>query len=339
MDAPATDRVEVPPSRRPEVSTAMPSVRPKPIILYVVLAYALAWLVALPLWIGGRGLGDPLFTVYALVMMFTPTVAALLVARFAETPDSRPGGPGIASSLGLWPLKPAGPFIAFLAAGLLLPILLVLGGLLLGAALGVYPADFANLTALRTIMAQQAPQAAAQLDALPAGLLIAGQLFNVLIGSFVNLVPALGEEIGWRGWLVSRLEPLGATATVLVSGVVWGFWHAPLILLGYNYPGVPGWLGLLAMMGMTISFGAVFAWLRLASGSVWPAALAHGALNAAAGLFLVFAATTDLDMLVVAPLGWTGWILPIVLAGLLLWKRPRPDHTPRNTAGHGQGHP
>ncbi|WP_372697926.1 lysostaphin resistance A-like protein [Arthrobacter sp. JSM 101049] len=301
----------------------MRSVRPKPIILYVVLAYGLAWLVALPLWIGGRGLGDPLFTVYALVMMLTPTVAALLVVRFAEPRGQRAGGPGIARSLGLWPLKPVGPFIAFLAAGLLLPILLVLGGLLLGSAVGLYPADFAHLSALRAIMAQQVPQAADQLAALPAWLLVAGQLFNVLIGSFINLVPALGEEIGWRGWLVSRLEPLGKTATVLVSGVVWGLWHTPLILLGYNYPGVPGWLGLLAMVGMTTSFGAVFAWLRLASGSVWPAALAHGALNAAAGLFLVFAATTDLDMLVVAPLGWTGWILPVILAAVLLWRLPR----------------
>lgn len=297
--------------------------RPKPIILYVALAYALAWLVALPLWIGGRGLGDPLFTVYALVMMATPTVAALVVIRFAEPRHRRPGGPGIARSLGLWPLKPVGPLIAFLAAGLLLSILLVLGGLLLGAALGVYPADFADLSALRAIMAQQAPQATTQLEAIPAWLLVAGQLFNVLIGSFVNLVPALGEEIGWRGWLVSRLEPLGRTATVLLSGVAWGLWHAPLVLLGYNYPGVPGWLGLLAMMGMTISFGAVFAWLRLASGSVWPAALAHGALNAAAGLFLVFAATPDLDMLVVAPLGWTGWILPVVLGAALFWTLPR----------------
>lgn len=301
----------------------MRSVRPKPIILYIVLAYVLAWLVALPLWIGGRGIGDPLFTVYALVMMLTPTVAALLVSRFAERPGDRPGGPGIARSLGLWPLKPVGPFLAFLAAGLLLPILLVLGGLLLGAAVGLYPADFAHLSALRGIMARQLPAAADQLAALPGWLLVLGQLVNVLIGSFINMVPALGEEIGWRGWLVSRLEPLGRTATVLVSGVVWGLWHAPLILLGYNYPDAPGWLALLAMVGMTTSFGAVLAWLRLASGSVWPAALAHGALNAAGGLFLVFAATTDLDMLVVAPLGWTGWILPALLASVLLWRLPR----------------
>ncbi len=300
----------------------MRSVRLKPIVYYVVFAYALAWLVALPLWLGGQGLGDPLFTVYALVMMLTPTVAALLVTRFAEPKDQRPGGPGIARSLGLWPLKPVGPFIAFLAAGWLLPLLLVLGGLLLGAAFGLYPADFANVPVLRDMLVQAAPQAATQLSAIPAGLLITGQLFNVLLGSIINMVPALGEEIGWRGWLVSRLEPWGKTATVLVSGVIWGLWHAPLILLGYNYPGVPGWLSLLAMTGMTISFGAVFAWLRLASGSVWPAALAHGSLNAAAGLFLVFAATSDLDMLVIAPLGWTGWILPLILAGLLLWKLP-----------------
>lgn len=301
----------------------MPSVRLKPILYYVVIAYVLAWLVALPLWLGGQGLGDPLFTVYALVMMLTPTAAALLVTRFAEPKDQRPGGPGIARSLGLWPLKPVGPFLAFLGAGWLLPILLVMGGLLLGAVMGLYPADFAHLPVLRDLLVKAAPQAEMALNKIPAGLLIAGQLFNVALGSIINMFPALGEEIGWRGWLVSRLEPWGKTATVLVSGVVWGLWHAPLILLGYNYPGVPGWLGLLAMMGMTISFGALFAWLRLASGSVWPAALAHGSLNAAAGLFLVFAATPELNMLVVAPLGWTGWILPLILAAVLLWKLPR----------------
>ena len=300
----------------------MRSIRLKPIVYYVVIAYALAWLVALPLWLGGQGLGDPLFTVYALVMMLTPTVAALVVTRFAEPKDERPGGPGIARSLGLWPLKPVGPFLTFVAAGWLLPMLLVMGGLLLGAVLGLYPADFSELPVLRGLMAQQAPQAAEQIMSMPAALLIASQLFNVLLGSIINVVPALGEEIGWRGWLASRLEPCGKTATVLISGVIWGLWHAPLILLGYNYPGVPGWLSLPAMCGMTISFGAVFAWLRLASRSVWPAALAHGSLNAAAGLFLVFASTSDLDMLVIAPLGWTGWILPLILAGLLLWILP-----------------
>ncbi|MDN5754460.1 MAG: lysostaphin resistance A-like protein [Arthrobacter sp.] len=300
----------------------MRSVRLKPIVLYIVIAYVLAWLVALPLWLGGQGLGDPLFTVYALVMMLTPTAAALLVTRFAEPKAQRPGGPGIARSLGLWPLKPVGPFLAFLAAGWLLPMLLVVGGLLLGALLGLYPADVTHLPVLRGLMAQQAPQAAREIMSMPTAVLLGTQLVSILVGSIINMVPALAEEIGWRGWLVPRLEPWGKTATVLISGIIWGLWHAPLILLGYNYPGVPGGLSLLAMTGMTISFGAVFAWLRMASGSVWPAALAHGSFNAAAGLYVVFAATSDLDLLVVAPLGWTGWILPLVLAVLLLWKLP-----------------
>lgn len=284
--------------------------------VFVGVSYILAWLVALPLWLGA-GMRDPLFGVYALAMMATPAIGALVATRWAEKPSERPGGPGIARSLGLWPLKPVGRLLLFLLAGLLLPPLLVLGGLLLGALFGVYPADFAHLTMFRQLLASQVPGAAEQIRAIPAPVLIAGQLAAVLLGSIINTIPALGEEIGWRGWLVPRLRPLGTVGMVLVSGVIWGLWHAPLILLGYNYPGVPGWLGLAAMCAMTISFGAVLAWLRLASDSVWPAALAHGAFNASAGLSLVFALPVPLNMLWVAPLGFSGWILPLLLAVLL----------------------
>lgn len=105
----------------------------------------------------------------------------------------------------------------------------------------------------------------------------------------------------------------------MISGVVWGLWHAPLVLLGYNYPDAPGWLGLTMMVGMCILVGAVFGWLRLRSESVWPAALAHGAFNAAAGSYLLFArAGEHIDTTQATILGWTGWIVPVILVIALL---------------------
>jgi membrane protease YdiL (CAAX protease family) len=93
---------------------------------------------------------------------------------------------------------------------------------------------------------------------------------------------ALGEEIGWRGFLYPRLRAkLGDTLAVLAVGVIWGVWHAPLLLLGYNYPTLaPGWR-LVWMSVFCIELTAILAWVRQRSRSVWPAAIGHGTVNAA----------------------------------------------------------
>lgn len=154
---------------------------------------------------------------------------------------------------------------------------------------------------------------------IPIGALIALQLATLPLAAFINLIPALGEELGWRGWLLPKLMPLGTLPALLVSGVIWGLWHAPLILLGYNYPGAPGWLGLTAMVIMCVLIGAVFGWLRLRSGSVWPAALAHAAFNGAGGSYLLFAmAGEHIDTTQATILGWSGWIVPLALVVVLI---------------------
>ena len=232
-----------------------------------MVAFGLSWLLAFPLWLGD-GLVDPLFGVIALAMMFTPAIAAIVVVFVVERPQHK------ARMLGLWPLKPAGRFIGHLALGLIVPVTLILVALPVGALLGVW-----------------------------VGL----QLINVFVGAFINLIPALGEELGWRGWLLPKLMPLGTVPALVLSGVIWELWHSPLILLGYNYPAAQTWLGLTMMIGMCIIVGAVFGWLRLHSESVWPAALAHGAFNAAAGFSLIFAAAGEsIDTTQATILGWSG---------------------------------
>ena len=184
-----------------------------------------------------------------------------------------------------------------------------------GSLLGVYHADLVHFSGFQ-----------AQLDALgagelpmPIGVLVAIQCSAVILGALINTIPALGEEIGWRGWLLPKLLPLGPVPAILVSGVIWGAWHAPLVLLGYNYPTAPGWLGVLAMIGMCTLVGGVFGWLRLRSGSVWPAALAHGSFNAAAGLsFLFSSADFPIDTTQATILGWSGWIVPLGVVVVLV---------------------
>lgn len=283
------------------------------VAVFIAVAFGLAWLVALPMWLG-EGLASPLAGLLLPLMMFTPTVAALIVVFFVERPTHK------ARALGLVPLRPAGRLIRYLVIALVLPVLLCIVALVFGAVLGVFPADFVGFSGFRQITeAQLAEVGIAELP-MPIGVLVALQFVNLLIAAlFINLIPALGEEIGWRGWLLPKLLRFGAWPAIMLSGVIWGLWHAPVILLGYNYPGTPGWLALLAMVAFTTVMGGVFGWLRLRGGSVWPAALAHSSLNASATLFLLFIAEDGVfDPLHANITGWTGWLIPAVLVAVIV---------------------
>lgn len=279
---------------------------------YLVISFGLSWLVALPLWLGD-GLDSPLLGVVAITMMLAPAIAALVVVRCVER---RP----LARSLGLAPVRPWGRFLGWLALAFLVPVLLVLAALPVASALGLYEMDLETFSGFQEVVDGQlaAVGVAGQVD-VPIQVLVALQLVNVMIGAVVNLVPALGEELGWRGWLLPHLACRTHVATaVVVSGVVWGLWHAPLVLLGYNYPNASPWLALVTMVGSCTVVGAIFSWLRLRSGTVWAPALAHGALNAAAGMHLVLgAAGTTVDTTRATILGWSGWIVPVVLIAVL----------------------
>jgi len=90
---------------------------------------------------------------------------------------------------------------------------------------------------------------------------------------------AAGEEIGWRGYMLTRLIDAGVPRPVLVSGVIWGLWHVPLILGGVYLAGPPPIVSALLWMVVAISFSFVFARLRLETGSIWPAIALHAAWN------------------------------------------------------------
>ena len=292
-----------------------PSTRDKLSVgVFLALAFGLSWLIALPLWLGD-GLANPWFPVISIAMMLTPAIAALVTVFAVERP-ARPW-----HTLGLVPLKPAGRLIAYLALAVVVPVALIFAALPIGALFGVYSMDLVNFSGFQAMLDEQlAAEGVGNLELpLPVVVLVLLQLVSIPVGAFLNLIPALGEELGWRGWLLPKLLRLGTVPALLISGVIWGLWHAPLILLGYNYVDAPGWLGLTMMTGMCILVGAVFAWLRIRSESVWPAALAHGAFNAAAGSYLLFAAAGErVDTTQATILGWTGWIVPLIFVAVLL---------------------
>jgi uncharacterized protein len=161
----------------------------------------------------------------------------------------------------------------------------------------------------------------------------------VLIGFLVTILSALvatpvtfGEEWGWRGYLLPGLLPLGQWPALLLSGAIWGLWHAPLVLLGFNYPlhPVPG---VFLMIVLGVILGTILGWLRLASGSVVPAVLGHAAIDASAGAIFIFGrAGTTYDAAQVGITGWTGWILPLLFIAFLVLTGRLPVHDPNPLA-------
>jgi membrane protease YdiL (CAAX protease family) len=99
-----------------------------------------------------------------------------------------------------------------------------------------------------------------------------------LLGSVLSMVALFGEDYGWRGYLQSELFKLGRVRGVLLLGVIWGAYHWPVILMGWNYPGYP-LPGLLLMVLWCTAEGVVLSYVVLKSGSVLLAAFLHAVGN------------------------------------------------------------
>jgi uncharacterized protein len=99
------------------------------------------------------------------------------------------------------------------------------------------------------------------------------------IGTVFSALTAAGEEIGWRGYMLTRLIDSGVPRPVLASGLIWGLWHIPLVLAGLYAAGSSPLLSAALLMVTITSFGYVIARMRLETGSIWPAITLHAAWN------------------------------------------------------------
>lgn len=295
------------------------------VALFVVLACGLAWLVALPLW-----LRDPestgfamLFGVLAPAMMFTPALATLAVVFFARVPRTER-----LRFLGMWPLRPAKRVVWFIVGAVFAPTMIVAASVVVAAALGWTELDLVEFSGFAAAIAAGLPEGM-DISMPPIEVIVVAQLLSIPLGVVINSVAAFGEELGWRGWLLPALRPLGTWPALAISGVVWGLWHSPLILLGYNF-GLTDWRGVALITIGCVLWGALLGWTRLRTGSVWPAVIGHASLNASAGLIgIVAAAGAELNPALVLPLGVSGWIvIAVVLVLLVATKQFSPDRQP-----------
>jgi len=198
--------------------------------------------------------------------MWIPALATLMTIRFVTHEKLSDVG-----------LRFGPSWKAYLATAILIPLVFCVTYLLTWL-LGLGRPDwqlvsfFALFVSSGTDMAT-APSPAVLLPVLFAVSLVVAPFFNSLFG--------LGEELGWRGYLLPRLMPLGKWRAYLLLGVIWGLWHAPLVAVGFNYPGSP-WLGIVFMVLLTTALGIFINELTLRCRSAILAGWIHGVFNSQA---------------------------------------------------------
>lgn len=151
-------------------------------------------------------------------------------------------------------------------------------------------------------------------------LYVLGLVSGLTAGFTINGLFAFGEEYGWRGVLMDELMPLGAVRANLLTGAMWGLWHAPLIVLGFNY-GPDRYLGVLMMCIWVTPFSFLMWRAREYSGSVVAPAIIHGAFNGSAGFFLFLIAHKS--PLLGAPVGVIGALSTAAVAAVV-WRFTTP---------------
>ncbi|HMN11636.1 MAG TPA: CPBP family intramembrane metalloprotease [Bellilinea sp.] len=291
----------------------------KRIGIFVLISFGLAWLLALYLFLDGAkwqpgetGIDLKTTLILAVGYMSTPAIANVATRWLTKegwknafvTPNLRRG----------WKY--------WLLAWVTPAALTVIGGL-------IYFLEFPQLfdpemtSIMSMVVGAEIPSWLS-----PTTLLLLQLIQAVFISPLMNSVVTFGEEFGWRGYLLQKLLALGPRKGLLLSGVIWGLWHAPLIAMGHNYGrNYPGWpiAGIVMMTIFCISAGTLLAWLSLRGRSVWPAVIGHAAMNGIAGLgLLVTKDPGSVNMLLgPTPAGLIGGIGFIVVAAVLLVTAPR----------------
>lgn len=142
---------------------------------------------------------------------------------------------------------------------------------------------------------------------------------SIIAGCTINSVFAFGEELGWRGYMLYYLRKFSFVKVSVFTGIVWGFWHFPLILMGHNYPQHPV-IGVIFMVIFCILFSFISTYIVIKSNSVITAALIHGNFNAVAGLpILYLVGGNDLTIGVTGIAGFIAMI--VIISGLFIYDK------------------
>lgn len=290
----------------------------KDIWLFLGLTYVLGWSLLLLIPLLGVEHDSQFASIVVVIYGFTPAFATWLVERVAFFRTDLAARTGLNARvegirMGRW----------FALAWLGAPLLLF-AAVALSAALGTLPLDFETFPALRAAM-ESSPELFG--DRTPRDVFISNVASALVLGPLVSVFYVFGGEWGFRGWLLPRLwVSHGPWKALLGHGLLMALWMLPLVLVGLRAPGAP-LAGVGVLLVHSVLLGIVLGWVRLSSGSIWPAVVAQGSILALTGVLIhLQVPDAPVDPILAGFLGLPGVLLLAVVAGLLVALRrvPRP---------------
>ena len=286
----------------------------KRILIYILVTFGLTWayclLVVYPLANGESLSGVPSLATQLLVAaaMFFPAIGVLLTRLITKE-----------GFRGTW-LKPnlKGNLKYYLLVWFGPGILTLLGA---GLYFLVFPKNL-DLTFSYFVATLESAGAPMEELPIPIGLLMLVQCMQALfLAPALNFVTCFGEEWGWRGYLLPKMsERFSTVPTLLITGIIWGLWHAPLTVIGHNY-GLGYWgfpfTGIAMMCLFCTVMGVILSYVTLKTKSCIPAILGHGAINGIAAIGIYFTYDGGNPFVGPAPTGIIGMI-PFIIVALIM---------------------
>ncbi len=306
-----------------------PALDTRRITIFLIFAFGIAWATGLIIYLTGGLVESPalietpiLRLNLATVLMATTYMFAPALAVVATRLVTREGWgnawlrPHFRQGWRIWAVAWVSP-----------AILTIVGGAIY---FSLFPQHFdAQMSALQSILDAQLSQLGEAGTELPFPLWVVALLQIVqamVLAPLINSLFTFGEEWGWRGYLQPKLMGLGWRKAMIAMGIIWGVWHWPLLLMGYNYgvdyPGAP-WLGPLVFLWFTFLVGTFLGWLAAKGRSVWPAVIAHAGINGIAVLPSLFVQGDPNLLLGPLPVGLIGSLGFFIVALWMFMTEPK----------------
>lgn len=250
----------------------------KKAINFSIIVCLASWIFAAFMWFG-MGIHNTtdnlkLYSLCAAIYMFFPLVCALVIQIIKK---EKLGSTGLLKFKIKWSW-----LVAWLLPVVIVAATIIVNSLLDGCELKFHMPPIPGMENL-------SPEDMAKISAMqnPKVIIITTLVSGLFAGITINAIAAFGEEYGWRNYLVSALKGRNFWVACLFIGVVWGFWHFPLILMGHNYF-VHRTAGVFMMVAMCLVMTPIELYLVLKAKSVYPAAIFHGTVNALSGATMLF---------------------------------------------------